>query len=172
MTTPARLPDGSTTPEGQGFAVDTVFGHRRIGHGGSINGFTAQLSWFPNDDLLVIVLSNSDRGSASLIATRIARVIVGSVEVEVGASDAAAISGTYAKEASPTKPAHEVTIRERRVLVRLPNGDVFHLVHLGGLVFTTDEDPTARITFEIGSDGIVTQRLDVQGHVIRSRRMR
>ena len=72
----------------------------------------------------------------------------------------------------PEKVAHRISVRDDRIIAVLPNSDAFHIVHLGGLVFTTDEDPTARITFSITRESEVLEHLQIQGQVITFRRSR
>src|SRR5579883_607157 len=59
---PASL-EKMTTPVLQNYAfglgVDTSAGHKRIGHGGGIEGSNTQLAYFPDDKLTVVVLENS-----------------------------------------------------------------------------------------------------------------
>ncbi len=38
-------------------------GRRMIGHGGSINGFNAWLNTFPNDELTIVLLTNTNGAS-------------------------------------------------------------------------------------------------------------
>ncbi|MDM5178930.1 serine hydrolase [Massilia sp. DJPM01] len=57
--TPVRLNDGKTAPYGYGWQLDSRNGHRLIGHGGSWQGFKAQLSRYVDDKLTVVVLANS-----------------------------------------------------------------------------------------------------------------
>ncbi|MGE0556081.1 MAG: serine hydrolase domain-containing protein [Gemmatimonadales bacterium] len=70
MTTPASFGDGQTTlgrpgqrggdvSYGYGLMLSKVDGHRRVAHGGGINGFRTQLAHYPDDDLVVAVLINS-----------------------------------------------------------------------------------------------------------------
>ncbi len=73
MTTPGRLNDGTTTPYGFGCFVGTLDGHPHVHHGGSIPGFVAELAYFPDQDLTVVVLTNAGRNSPRRIADRIAR---------------------------------------------------------------------------------------------------
>jgi D-alanyl-D-alanine carboxypeptidase len=74
MWTPARLADGSSSPYGFGWNLDTVDGHRRVNHGGSLPGFRAEMARFPDDALTVIVLTNSDGAQPEQIAAGIARI--------------------------------------------------------------------------------------------------
>jgi len=65
MWTPVPLADGTTHPYGFGWELHEVGGRRHIGHGGSMPGFRAAFSRFPEDRLTVIVLTNAedvDRG--------------------------------------------------------------------------------------------------------------
>jgi len=43
---------------GYGWGIDEQNGHKRIGHGGGINGFVTQINRYVNDDVCVIVLNN------------------------------------------------------------------------------------------------------------------
>jgi CubicO group peptidase (beta-lactamase class C family) len=55
-----RLPDGFVLPYSLGcLVVGTFEGHRRIGHPGDIHGYAAQYSYYPDDDLTVVILTNS-----------------------------------------------------------------------------------------------------------------
>jgi CubicO group peptidase (beta-lactamase class C family) len=45
-----------------------TFGHRRVAHGGGINGFSAQIIRLPDAHVTAIVLSNNERGNAGAAA--------------------------------------------------------------------------------------------------------
>jgi len=74
MWTPVRLTDGSAFGYGFGWQLDSVDGHWRVHHGGSLPGFRAEMARFPNDSLTVIVLTNSDSAIPVQIARDVARV--------------------------------------------------------------------------------------------------
>jgi D-alanyl-D-alanine carboxypeptidase len=60
MIAPTRLNDGSLIDVGFG-QLDLRYRDRTaITHGGGINGFSARMTQFPEDDLIVVVLSNLD----------------------------------------------------------------------------------------------------------------
>jgi len=72
MWTPAKLNNGKATKYGLGWFIETVEGHRNIGHGGSTSGFSASIQRFPEDKLAVIVLSNTDEQIATTLARHVA----------------------------------------------------------------------------------------------------
>ena len=72
MWTEAKLKNGKPTKYGFGWFLDTVEGHKNIGHGGSTSGFSATIQRFPDDRLAVIVLTNTDEQIASTLAKKIA----------------------------------------------------------------------------------------------------
>ena len=74
MWTPVRLADGSTYGYGFGWMLDSVDGHWRVHHGGSLPGFRAEMARFPNDSLTVIVLTNADGANAPGMARDVARI--------------------------------------------------------------------------------------------------
>jgi D-alanyl-D-alanine carboxypeptidase len=70
--TPTKLNSGKATKYGLGWFVDTVEGHKNIGHGGSTSGFNATLQRFPDDKLAVIILTNTDESVATPMGKKIA----------------------------------------------------------------------------------------------------
>jgi len=72
MWSPVRLNDGKTAKYGFGWFLDSVEGHRDIGHSGSTSGFSASIQRFPDDRLAVIVLTNTDEQIATVLARKIA----------------------------------------------------------------------------------------------------
>jgi CubicO group peptidase (beta-lactamase class C family) len=76
MTTAGTLNDGSRFSYGYGLFVDSLDGHARIQHGGDIPGFHAMLAHYPDDELTIAVLTNSDGADAGKLANRIARIVL------------------------------------------------------------------------------------------------
>ena len=74
MYTPVRLSGGGTYGYGFGWTLDSVDGHWRVHHGGSLPGFRAEMARFPNDSLSVIVLTNGDGARPDQIARSVARI--------------------------------------------------------------------------------------------------
>jgi CubicO group peptidase (beta-lactamase class C family) len=61
MITPAKLNDGTVLGYGMGLAVaKDIRGLNAIGHGGSIAGFTAEATWYPDAQAAVVVMMNSN----------------------------------------------------------------------------------------------------------------
>lgn len=72
MWTAAKLNDGKPTKYGFGWFLDSVEGHKNIGHGGSTSGFSASIQRFPDDKLAVIILTNTDEQIATTLAKKLA----------------------------------------------------------------------------------------------------
>jgi CubicO group peptidase (beta-lactamase class C family) len=61
MTAPSKLNDGTPLGYGMGIAVGKdIRGLNFIGHGGSIAGFTAEATWYPDAQAAIVVLMNSN----------------------------------------------------------------------------------------------------------------
>lgn len=75
MTTP----EGAAQPRRYGFAlfVDSIGGHRRISHGGGINGFTSANSYLPDDTLSVTILTNSGSSRPDSLVQNVIRAALG-----------------------------------------------------------------------------------------------
>jgi CubicO group peptidase (beta-lactamase class C family) len=101
MSSSATLGDGSATGYGFGLAVAKLGEHRKIGHGGGINGFLTELDYYPDDSLTVVVLANSESAKPSRLAEDIARLVLGVPapvvkDLTLGAADLTRFAGTYA----------------------------------------------------------------------------
>jgi hypothetical protein len=192
----AHMPTGGTpvipevTPAdyGLGWFVDTYKGHRRVHHGGNIDGFSALVSMLPQEGVGLVVLVNKNGSALPELLIRHASDLVLELEDKDWIGEAAkqkTAGEEIQKEASQkkhtrkkpgTKPAHEF---EEYI------GDYFHpgygdlkvFVKNGEIVFTYNgittplehwhfetfngkraDDPT----FE---DMKLTFRTDVDGHV-------
>ena len=100
MTTPATLTDGSHTTYAFGLVVGDLDGHRKVGHGGGINGFLSELDDYPADSLTVAVLANSESARPGRLADDIARAVLGIVHPAVkdlppSTEEIARLAGTY-----------------------------------------------------------------------------
>src|SRR5882724_11498252 len=69
---PVRLKSGESYPYGFGWHVTQQRGYRRIGHGGSWQGFQASIQRYPDFHLTVIVLANLAQANTEAIAFGIA----------------------------------------------------------------------------------------------------
>lgn len=67
---------------GYGWGIDEQKGHKRIGHGGGINGFVTQINRYVNDDVCVIVLGNMLPARVGKIASDLGLMALGE-KVEV-----------------------------------------------------------------------------------------
>src|SRR5436853_5075730 len=100
MIQPAELKDGSQASYGAGIMLGRLGKHRSLGHGGSIHGFSSQLSFYPDDEVTVVVLANAEQTLTRRIADRIAVLVLGVVQPEVKnlpipAADLAGFGGVY-----------------------------------------------------------------------------
>ena len=60
-----------------GWMVDQAFNRKRIAHGGGINGFNTMISRFPDDRVLVVVLSNTETGDTGRMARDLSAMVFG-----------------------------------------------------------------------------------------------
>ncbi|MEL4455245.1 serine hydrolase [Lutimonas vermicola] len=76
MVISGRLPRDSNPGSfmanyGYGWFLSSYKGHYRADHGGNIDGFTANVAFYPADDLGIVVLSNQNRSGVPQIITNI-----------------------------------------------------------------------------------------------------
>ncbi len=86
-----------------GLAVDTVNGHKRISHGGGIEGFNTYLAYYPEDKLTVVALANLNGNAPDEIARYLGAIAHGEKvvltserkEITLPAATLAAYAGDY-----------------------------------------------------------------------------
>src|SRR5262249_27518378 len=69
-----KLNDGKSTSYGFGWSISDVRGHRLIEHGGSWQGFKAQIARYVDDRLTVVVFANLAQANQGRIAHGIAAI--------------------------------------------------------------------------------------------------
>ena len=62
---------------GYGWNINEKFGRKNTSHSGSLMGFSTYLSRFPSEQITIIILSNSDRTSATKVANNLAAIVFG-----------------------------------------------------------------------------------------------
>lgn len=105
MTRGSKLPDGTPIDYGYGLSAYEYAGHRVIAHSGHVAGFSSHLSRYPDDDLTIAVLANTDTSAATRIEHQIADLLLGVppvTPVPVETETLAAYAGTYGLVAGET----------------------------------------------------------------------
>jgi len=81
MWTSAVLNGGSKTDYGFGWMVPVINGHKCMGHSGGMPGFVASYRRFPDDQLAVIVLANSNTPDPHRLSRKIATLYIPDVKI-------------------------------------------------------------------------------------------
>lgn len=72
MTTPIKTADGRPQPYGYGLRLEKIEGRPAITHRGVTNGFSGNLSYLPDEDLTIVVLSNLEGWDVDRVARQLA----------------------------------------------------------------------------------------------------
>lgn len=116
MTTPALLADGTETTYGTGLFVDNFQGHRHFEHGGDTLTFSSQEAYYPDDDLSIVILTNTEGPfDRFLLEREIGREVLGLATpspstLPVSAELSAKFSGAYDIPGREVFPAKATTI--------------------------------------------------------------
>jgi CubicO group peptidase (beta-lactamase class C family) len=122
MTTGGTItrPDISPSDYGMGWFVYTYRGHRRVEHGGNIDGFSANVTLFPQDGLGVVVLTNLNGTPlrdliVNVLADRLLKIEpvnwiaqAATVRAAAEAAEKAGESKKQAMRVMGTQPAHKL----------------------------------------------------------------
>ncbi len=158
--------DGIATRYGLGNALTEVAGHPAHEHGGGIHGFTCDLLRLPDDDLLVVILSNNPMQDVHDLAHRVAEAVLGVPQkakpaaLQLSAEALDAYTGVYlVPERSGVR---RIVSRDGETLrLQRTGGDLRPLVAVGPDAFETEDGTPIR--FERGADGKVTALTVDQG---------
>jgi len=117
--TPTR-PEISPADYGMGWFVDNYRGHRRVHHGGNIDGFTSMVSMLPQDGFGFVVLSNKNGTPVPELVIRTAADILLELEpvdwiveaakrkAEREEAEKEAREKKYVRQKPGTQPAHKL----------------------------------------------------------------
>ncbi|MXN91510.1 serine hydrolase [Flavobacterium sp. Sd200] len=75
--TPYKLNDGTITNYGLGWNVADVNGIKKIDHGGNKNGFISYEGYFPEKQLYIVLLFNSENAERDKLAIRVSEIMIG-----------------------------------------------------------------------------------------------
>ncbi|HEU5208017.1 MAG TPA: serine hydrolase domain-containing protein [Longimicrobiales bacterium] len=161
MTTATRLSNDSTVEYGYGLAPGELEGHRMVGHSGGINGFSAYLSYYPDEDLTIAVLANGPT-STGRVQSDIARAVLGLParepprveEQPLPAEQRAQYVGSY--DLAPALPL-QVTIYEQgeRLMAQATGQGTMPLYYQGGHRFAGPPGSGIELEFAV-TDGVAT----------------
>jgi CubicO group peptidase (beta-lactamase class C family) len=173
MTTAGRLNDGTAIRYGYGISVADLGGRRVIGHGGGINGFLSESQYYPDDDLIVVVLQNTAGPvNPRETAKKIAEAVLGPAPSRATpfTGDASAYAGTYAGRGRgrPTTVTIAATASGLTLArVGAPNAAPEALEYRGGERFALGD---TLVTFERRDGTVARLRLDSgTGHNVLAR---
>jgi CubicO group peptidase (beta-lactamase class C family) len=155
MRTPARLPSGLQAEYGYGTRLGMTGSHHKLGHTGGGQSNKAVLARYPDDDVTIAVLFNTERSQARVTATdleeRIERLFFGLPETptegaSVPAGDLHRFAGQYGDG------VRRVRVAEEGGALKLHPGSRHRpdspLVPQGGDLFLDEDDPSVQLRFQ------------------------
>jgi len=159
MTTPESLTDGKPLTYGYGLGVGMLEKHRKVSHGGGINGFITDLAYYPADSLHVVVLANTSPSNPGRLGDQIARVALGlplkvaPAGVALAGSERARYVGSYTLTGPQgQKVPMRILEQEGALHGQIGGAPPRRLVALGNHAFVLQDDPDVRVTFTVTGD--------------------
>ena len=158
MTTPDPLVDGTPIRYAMGLGVMDDNGRRLISHGGGINGFLSDGSYYPDEGLIVVVLQNSaSQKGPGILGRQLVEAVIGAGEAPVAGTftgDASKLVGTYRGPSRGRPMTVEVTYVDGALALK-PTGarEPMTPMYVDGLRW---RQGNAFWWFELGADGRAT----------------
>lgn len=138
MVTPDPLEDGTPIRYGMGLMIMDDNGRRAITHGGGINGFLSDGWYYPDQDLVVVVLQNSaSQRGPGLLSRQLIEAVLGPGDAPVAGTftgDLERLVGTYRGPSRGREMTVEVSVVEGQLALK-PTGarDPFRPMYRDGL---------------------------------------
>ena len=112
LIAPAKLNDGTSLRYGMGTTVaEDSHGLRFIGHNGGGFGFSAEARWYPDAQLAVVVLTNSEPDTITVVTEDLAAAVLpvprpagpftGDASLLVGTYKVSGVAGTWSCSDTP-----------------------------------------------------------------------
>jgi hypothetical protein len=154
MRSPTVLTDGTGIDYGLGTRLGSLEGHRAFGHTGGGGGFSSILVEFPDDHVILAVLTNTE-GPAIAIGRELAAAVLQLpgkrlLDLPVPAAEEAALTGTFDSDEGPIEQFVEnhqvrfripgqqnsggVLYRQSDNIYALPGGQEVHIIMRNGRV--------------------------------------
>ncbi len=173
MTTPSKLNDGTVLGYGMGIGVGKdIRGLNFIGHGGSIGGFTAEATWYPDAQAAIVVLMNSNGNiDPGAVAGELAAELLPwqAPVMKQFSGDATPLLGTYKGPSRGREMVLEVTAGPQGPLFSVNGGPARPLPWIDGLKFrqgsaivsflqSANNDAPSAVTYQSGAAYYVLKR--------------
>ena len=171
MTTPMPLEDGTRVRYAMGLTVTNQDGHRLIAHGGGINGFTSDGLYYPDDDLMILVLQNSTGAPGPrALSQALAAIVLGDFRDAEHAhfdGDLEELAGSYVGPARGTELSVIVSIKNGILELETGGTPSVQPIYRDGLTWTSGPQ---ELTFVRQRGRIVELRFySVSGHYVLKR---
>lgn len=153
---PYKLKSGELSQYGYGWALDDMYDHPVIEHGGGINGFLTASIYLPADEIFVAVFSNCNCKDPDKTASKLAALAIGELKtftkVEVDETSLDQYVGIYETEEGKQ---HKMVRENQQLFTMSRGGTRYELFPLGNdEFFFKDEIRTVR--FVKNTNGEVT----------------
>lgn len=162
MTTPETLNDGTKLRYGFGISAADIGGRRVIGHGGGIPGFLSESQYYPDDDLVIVVLLNTSGPVAPrAIAVDIAIAVLGPApkRSQPISGDTSVYAGVYSGLGRGQPSTVTITATDQTLtFMRAGGSKPETLEYRGGQTFAFAD---TLVTFEPSNGAVNRLRLDI-----------
>jgi CubicO group peptidase (beta-lactamase class C family) len=153
MTTPSKLDDGTPLRSSLGlFVGEDSRGLRQIGHDGGGFGFGAVANWYPDAQLAVVVLTNSQPTDIRMVSDDLGAAVL-PVPPSAGPfpGDASLLVGSYKGLGRGRDMGIEVTQTPEGIAFAIDGAAAGPLPWVEGWTFRQPSSPSALLTFRRGT---------------------
>lgn len=154
---------------GYGLEVDSLQNHKRVGHYGNIQGFASYSSYYPQDDVHVVILSNKEgwvQGIGQALAAFLFDIpVIAPYSVKAETINAN-IPSRYVGKYQNGGRVDTLLTKEGRLYIRPQgNGQELELKPESEALFFVANFPDVKFQFDVNKEGAVTKAYFIDGGV-------
>ena len=167
---PKRLNDGTELGYGYGFSLGTLGTFDSVTTGGSADGTTVHLAYYPEPDVTVVVLVAAERAPLMSLERDLVRLVLdlplpGVQDLELDPVDAKAYVGQYQVGCTTYRVAETP---DGHLTVTVADRPVYRLLFQGRRSFVAQRDADVRFDFEVQNGDKIASKLVINEHGLRS----
>lgn len=141
---------------GYGIIIDSIYGKSRLVHGGGIHGFNAHLEIYPNEGILIILLSNVNSGKLQEMADKISAHAHGLPLPKAFEPDQEVLKNLEGKYEITKDLNIDIRVQEGKLTLQVTNQPRVELTALSNTSFVL-KSANARVDFTLNASGKAEQ---------------
>jgi CubicO group peptidase (beta-lactamase class C family) len=113
--TPYKLNTGLPVSYGYGWSISNIDNSKCVYHTGAMNGFLTQESYYPEEDIYIVVLCNAQQAHRDELANALSTIVLGKTKKAAHIPSSSLLTAYYGTYRSIKEPKRTISISNQKV---------------------------------------------------------